>query len=1139
MDPNPNLLSSVVRHLVAPIAAVALLAAATSAHSQFTNGAAAQFSYIDSFGRTKYLSLSPESLRAINNRIYFSGNTSTGGIAYHEPFYTDGTPATSVFLKDIYVGATIASDPAEFTKVGDQVYFSARDGTNGRELWKTDGTPAGTVLVSNIYPGPTSSSPNNLVECQGKLLFSANDGVHGEEWWVSDGTVSGTQMLREIASGSSSSTTYNPFNWNGVVYFAAKEGTNNVDFWRSDGTDAGTYKLVDMNITASGTYPKNFTVSNGQLFFSANTPAYSGASELWKTDGTAGGTVLVKNITGSAYPAGRLTDVNGTLYFVDDILSDQYGNEIWRSDGTTAGTSMVKAIGGGSGSAPRYLTNYNGTLYFSADDGVHDRQIWKTDGTPAGTVMVHEVYNAVGNNPPNPQDLAVLGNKLVFRMTRDGYGREWWYTDGTPAGPTLIANIETGVLVSTSDEFVVAGNSLYYPVYNGATSASELWRISLYVPPVKSQMLTPADGSTLASTTQTFTWDSGTGVSSYALWIGSAPGGYDIYSGNEGVNLNKTVTTLPDDGRTLYVSLFSLINGSYQGNAYTYTAFKGPQPRKARITSPAPGSTLGSASLPLVWDAGLNVTSYFLFVGTTAGGNNLYAGDQGTATSRTVPVAAGMGRVYVTLYSLIKGAYQANYYYFDSQPAVKAALTSPTNGATLASGSSLNLAWSAGTGVTSYAVWLGSSYGGYDLGAAATGTTASASLPIVQDGGPVYVTLWSLINGAYQSNSYWFTTALPASGNRPARLTSHANTSTLSSTAMNLTWDAGVGASSYALWVGSKPDGYDLYAGNEGSATSRTVTVPGDGRRIYVTLHTLIGGSYQSSSYYFTCATLPGGGAAQMTSPANGSTLASTSLALNWNTAPGASQYYLWAGSSPNSSDIYAGNEGANTMKTVTVNTNGCPVYVTLWSLINGQWLSNSYYYKRADIGGGNRPAWITSPSNGGTLASASNTFTWDGGVGVTNCALWIGSSSGAYDLLAAAVSANSNRTVTLPTDGRKVYVTLWSLIGGVYQSASYQYTTASIAPAAAALTSPTPGSTLPGKTATFTWSTGTGATAYVLWIGRTPGGYDVYAGAEGANTSRTVTTLPTDGGPVYVTLYSWINGAWQHSDAMLNAADP
>ncbi len=59
------------------------------------------------------------------------------------------------------------------------------------------------------------------------------------------------------------------------------------------------------------------------------------------------------------------------LELVKDINFHQSGSggELWQSDGTTTGTVMVKDIRlGSNSSSPRYLTNINGTLYFSAGD---------------------------------------------------------------------------------------------------------------------------------------------------------------------------------------------------------------------------------------------------------------------------------------------------------------------------------------------------------------------------------------------------------------------------------------------------------------------------------------------------------------------------------------------------------------------------------------------------------------------------------------------------------------------------------------------------------------------------------------------------------------------------------------------------
>ena len=101
------------------------------------------------------------------------------------------------------------------------------------------------------------------------------------------------------------------------------------------------------------------------------------------------GTVLVKDIVpGSGSPFYSfdfwLTNVNGTLFF--EAYDGTYGTELWKSDGTEAGTVLVKDINPGAVSSdPSGLTNVNGTLFFAADDGSHRHALWRSDGTPAGT----------------------------------------------------------------------------------------------------------------------------------------------------------------------------------------------------------------------------------------------------------------------------------------------------------------------------------------------------------------------------------------------------------------------------------------------------------------------------------------------------------------------------------------------------------------------------------------------------------------------------------------------------------------------------------------------------------------------------------------------------------------------------------
>src|SRR6185295_3573578 len=102
--------------------------------------------------------------------------------------------------------------------------------------------------------------------------------------------------------------------------------------------------------------------------------------ELWRSDGTAAGTVMLKDIKpGSASSnAGNLINVNGTLFFTAD--DGVHGNELWKSDGTVSGTTLVKDINsvplfwtdGTYGSELLELTNVNGTLFFYEYDGFGD-----------------------------------------------------------------------------------------------------------------------------------------------------------------------------------------------------------------------------------------------------------------------------------------------------------------------------------------------------------------------------------------------------------------------------------------------------------------------------------------------------------------------------------------------------------------------------------------------------------------------------------------------------------------------------------------------------------------------------------------------------------------------------------------------
>ena len=75
---------------------------------------------------------------------------------------------------------------------------------------------------------------------------------------------------------------------------------------------------------------------------------------------------------------GNLINLNGELLFAAN--DGTHGDELWQSDGTAAGTTMVADLNPGSnGSYPAFdgsMAILNGTLIYTADDGVHGAQPW-------------------------------------------------------------------------------------------------------------------------------------------------------------------------------------------------------------------------------------------------------------------------------------------------------------------------------------------------------------------------------------------------------------------------------------------------------------------------------------------------------------------------------------------------------------------------------------------------------------------------------------------------------------------------------------------------------------------------------------------------------------------------------------------
>ena len=470
-------------------------------------------------------------LFSVGDRVFFS--------AHHQLWVTDGTPANTRLLSSSLALGFDADGEHSFAVVDDRVIFVANDGVHGAELWISDGTAAGTTLFQDITPGPDGFGAMFITPLDGVLIFGTWYGPQ-PGLWRTDGTAAGTERLAAAAPIRP------PVRFGDTAFFIALGNGGGYDLWRTDGTAAGTARVsfssfgriaalndgvyflagladrcllmraqetsnttsVVLRINGSrpspaGTCVGDLTLVGDQLFVAADDVH---GTELWRSDGTAAGTQLVRDIRPSTITAAprNLIDAKGRLLFLADD-DGIYGPELWVSDGTEAGTrlfvdrpaSLASAIFGvlgdrllfqQSSTMPRLwvtdgtpagtvpLTSFEvfdpptivgGLAFFPGPGTVDGQSVWRTDGTPAGTRLLRDVQ-------PSSSQIEVNGH-LLFFAGDDTHGIELWRSDGSSDGTLLVKDINPGPASSfASSSFAVWRNRAFFAADDG-NHGSELW----------------------------------------------------------------------------------------------------------------------------------------------------------------------------------------------------------------------------------------------------------------------------------------------------------------------------------------------------------------------------------------------------------------------------------------------------------------------------------------------------------------------------------------------------------------------------------------------------------------------------------------------------------------------------------------
>ena len=253
-----------------------------------------------------------------------------------------------------------------------------------------------------------------------------------------------------------------------ILVFSATTATGGEELWLSDGTEAGTILLMDINAGSSSSAPNRLLKAANKVFFIAD-DGVSG-SELWVTNGSMAGTFRVEDIN----PGLTGSNISGMVAFGNKVVfrahSVANGTEAWISDGTALGTFMLKDIGPGIlSSGAGDFTVAGGKVFFAATDPVNGLELWVTDGTSAGTT----VFGSINPGLPSsiPDIVMAVGNNLLFTAQNSLSGRELWVSNGTTAS---MLEINPGAAGANPDSFTNLGNKVLFLANDGSTGF-ELW----------------------------------------------------------------------------------------------------------------------------------------------------------------------------------------------------------------------------------------------------------------------------------------------------------------------------------------------------------------------------------------------------------------------------------------------------------------------------------------------------------------------------------------------------------------------------------------------------------------------------------------------------------------------------------------
>ncbi len=508
---------------------------------------------------------------------------------------------------------------------------------------------------------------------------------------------------------------------------------------------------------------------------------------------------------------------------------------------------------------------------------------------------------------------------------------------GTAVGAHDVVNTVELQQTSYQPPALPAGRTLYARMW---ACVGGVWRFTdstFTAASLTASLTAPPDGATNVGPLPLFQWTSVLGAQAYVLWVGTTPASKNLLGTDEMPQTSYQSPVAFGVNQTLYARTWAKAGGTWR---YTDSTFR-TQTVPATIIAPANGASNVSPLQPVQWTSVPSAEAYALWVGTTAGGNDVVnSGELQQASYQPASLPESQ-----TLYARVWTRISGTWYHTDSTftaATLVARLTYPADGAQNVD-DSVPASWAAVAGAEAYVLDVGSTPGASDRLQSAETQQTSWSFLNLPPNSTLYARLWTKAGGVWRySDSTFEISSIAPEFTYPLDGATGVNVS------QPFAWTIARNADAYDLVIGTDPLSSDLLDSGPIAGTSFAVAGLSHAGPLYARVWARVNGQWsRHSDIGFTLdPTVP---PSTIVTPFDGESSFSTSRPFEWTAVALARGYRLTIGTTPGAADLHDSGEIHTLQRFSGSLPLGVPLYGRVLTKIDGQWYPTDFSFTASD----------------------------------------------------------------------------------------------------------------------------------------------------------------------------------------------